>query len=84
MAGYPKEIVEQSRQERAAFTEGYRSCPHCGELGLLACGGPGSYWIEHSCGAYSKLSATLEEAYASEWELIGEDMNGAMIPPVGG
>lgn len=92
MAGYPKEIVEKSKQDRMAFQKEGRSCPSCGEAGfdgvpsppLSPCGGPGSYWIEHSCGAYSQLMPTLEEAYDSEWVKVDADLNASMHPPVGG
>lgn len=59
--------VEQSRRERKAFREKNSLCPHCGGDGLRALGGPGSYWIEHHCGAYSAVKPTLDEAFRSEW-----------------
>lgn len=59
--------VEQSRRERKAFRESGSLCPHCGGDGLVPFGGPGMYWIEHHCGAYSGLKPTLEEALVSGW-----------------
>jgi hypothetical protein len=76
--------VEQSKKARQAFQQANHECPVCGELGLLPLGGPGSYWIEHSCGAYSEMKPTLEEALNSKWVNVDPELNARMYPPVGG
>lgn len=78
-------LVEQSIRERKAAKEANHTCPVCGEPGLLPLGGPGHYWFEHRCGAYSPLRATLEEALAAEgWNVIDPELQANLHPPVGG
>lgn len=82
--------VKQSIKERTEFEMHNRPCPTCGGSatedapGISALGGPGHYWIEHICGSYSEMKATLEEAYTSTWVAVDPDLNAGMYPPVGG
>ena len=75
------DIVERSAKERKAFRDENHACPVCGGGELFICGGVGSYWIEHNCGAYSQLCETLPEALQSDW-VFAESTN--MYPPIGG
>lgn len=78
-------FAERGNRERKAAKDANHCCPICGGPGLLPLGGPGSYWFEHTCGAYSRLCATLEEALNPEgWQVVDAELNAAMYPPVGG
>jgi len=76
--------VEQGKQDRQAFRGEDHRCPECGGSDLMPCGGPGSYWIEHSCGAFSEMKPTLDQALASTWQYVDPELNVRMHPPVGG
>ena len=76
--------VKQGIQDRQAFRIEDHPCPTCGQHGLMPCGGPGSYWVEHSCGSYSEMKPTLQEALSSTWQAVDPELNVRMHPPVGG
>lgn len=80
------EKIAKDREARKAFMEKGHACPACTEVKLLACGGLGSCWLECSCGAYSPMSPTWEEALQEldAWEVVGPELNARMHPPVGG
>ena len=78
------ELVKQGINERKAFKEEGHACPLCGGSDLFPCGGPGSYWIEHFCAAYSQIAPTLKEALESDWVQVDPELNNRMHPPIGG
>jgi hypothetical protein len=66
---YSKEVVEQSKKDRQAFRDklqrDWTPCPFCTEPLIVQgspCGGAGHCWIECTCGAYSPLCKTWDEA----------------------
>lgn len=84
----PGEAVQKSIEDRKRHREAKHPCPMCGcdDPPLVPLGGPGSYWFEHACGAYSPLCLTLEEALATDalhWHLVDPGLNACMYPPVG-
>jgi hypothetical protein len=80
-----KALVKQGIEERNAARRAMHACPMCKEPQLAPMGGPGSYWFECQCGAYSPLKPTLEEALNPEgWQMVDPDLNALMYPPIGG
>ena len=80
-------LVKQGIEERKAAIRAMHTCPVCGSNDpiLMPMGGPGSYWFEHTCGAYSLVKPTLEEALKPEgWTTISPEDNARMYPPIGG
>ena len=78
--------IREDRARRMAFREESHSCPMCGAPGLIPLGGNRTCWFECSCGAYSALSPTWEEALSNTqgWQNVDPGLNARMVPPVGG
>lgn len=85
MSDTHEDRVKQSTEARRRVREASHECPLCGQPGLQPLGGMRSCWFECSCGAYSPLSATWEEALSNTdaWQIIGADSNACMHPKVG-
>lgn len=80
---FDQHIKDQAKKRAALRGEG-RSCPACFEGSPIPLGGEPTCWWECSCGNYSGMCRTWDEAFASEWVLVDPDLNARMYPPVGG
>lgn len=83
---YEKAYVEEEKQERARQRAKGNACPMCLEASLTPFGGRPTCWWECTCGAYSPMKKTWEEAYedAGGWQDVDPELNARMSPPIGG
>jgi hypothetical protein len=79
--------VFQGSRDRQSLANAKLPCPLCRNTLAFFCGGPGSYWVECSCGHFSDLApdTTSLSALCSDparWHKAEVSLN--CYPPIGG